>query len=90
MHDIHTVHFFHLKKSDHSIPKVELNSKVIYFWSQGILYMKKRKSFSHVMHQCSHFYNVFIILQVDKTFFHFLVYFSCSAFVFPVGLAVLK
>ena len=33
------------QKSDHSIPKVELNSKVIYFWSQGIFYTKKRKFF---------------------------------------------
>ena len=36
---------FYLKKSNHSIPEVELNSRVIYFWSQKILHMKKENLF---------------------------------------------
>jgi len=71
------VHDIYLKKSDHSIPKVELNSKFIYFWSQGIFYMKKENLFPTscinivTFITCLSFFR--LIRRVSNFFFTFLV-----------------
>jgi hypothetical protein len=89
VHDIYTVHCFISRNQITLSHKLSWTAKLFISGLREYAIWKK-KIISHIMHRCSHFRNVCIILQVDMTCFHFLVYFSCSEFVFPVGLAVLK